>query len=29
VGQPVSRVFHIVNEATRAVVESPVARVLR
>src|SRR5689334_17295752 len=29
VGQPVSAVFHIVNESTRAEVESPVTRVLR
>lgn len=29
VGRPLSAVFHIVNEATRAEVESPVAKVLR
>ena len=29
VGQPIERVFHIVNEETRALVESPVVRVLR
>jgi PAS domain S-box-containing protein len=29
IGQPVSRVFHIVNEITRARVESPVDKVLR
>ncbi|MER2565283.1 MAG: ATP-binding protein [Myxococcaceae bacterium] len=28
-GQPVERVFHIINESTRAPVESPVLRVLR
>ena len=28
-GQPVEKIFHIVNEETRALVESPVAKVLR